>query len=40
MEENDAILLACDIAWQEKFLDMTGYNVGDEVFCLLYSNAP
>jgi len=32
------IELACDIAWQEKFLEVTGYKIGDEVFCLFHPN--
>ena len=35
MEQKD-IMLACDIAWQEKFLELTGYNIGDEVYCLFH----
>ena len=35
MTEKD-IMLACDIAWQEKCLELTGRKVGDEVFCLFH----
>ncbi len=34
--ETKEIELACNIAWQEKCLELTGYNVGDEVFCLFH----
>ena len=27
------IELQCDIAWQEKFLELTGHKIGDEVTC-------
>ncbi len=27
------IKLKCDIAWQEKFLELTGHKVGDKVKC-------
>lgn len=30
------IMLACDIARQEKFLELTGYDIGDEVYCLFH----
>lgn len=37
MTDKDMMLvLTCDIAWQEKFLELTGYNIGDEVFCLFH----
>lgn len=34
----EEIMLACDIAWQEKFLEITGHKIGDEVFCLFSSS--
>lgn len=30
------IILACNIAWQEKCLELLGHKVGDEVFCLFH----
>ena len=36
MKEDEAILLSCDIAWQEKFLELSGHKIGDEVFCLFH----
>lgn len=27
------IELQCDIAWQEKYLELTGHKIGDEVVC-------
>lgn len=27
------ILLQCDIAWAEKYLELTGHKIGDEVTC-------
>lgn len=27
------IELQCDIAWAEKYLELTGHNIGDEVTC-------
>lgn len=36
MKDYDAILIACDIAWQEKFLELTEHKIGDEVFCLFH----
>ncbi len=35
MEEKD-IILRCDIAWQEKFLELTGHKIGDDVYCLFH----
>ena len=29
----DEIKLQCDIAWQEKYLELTGHKIGDEVMC-------
>ena len=30
----EEIKAACDIAWQEKFLELAGLKIGDEVTCL------
>ena len=27
------IEIQCDIAWQEKYLELTGHKIGDEVLC-------
>lgn len=35
MEVNE-IKRLCDIAWQEKCLELTGHKIGDEVFCLFH----
>lgn len=32
------IKAACDIAWQEKFLELAGLKIGDEVTCLFFPN--
>ena len=32
------IELACDLAWQIKFLELTGHKVGDEVECTFFPN--
>ena len=29
----DEIKKLCDLAWQEKFLELTGHKIGDEVKC-------
>ena len=32
------IKAACDIAWQEKFLELAGLKIGDEVTCMFFPN--
>ncbi len=34
----EELKLLCDIAWQEKFLELTNLRVGDEVTCLFGCN--
>ena len=33
------IQAACDIAWQEKFLELVGLKIGDEVTCTFFPNS-
>ena len=33
------IKAACDIAWQEKFLELAGLKIGDEVTCMFFPNS-
>ena len=32
------IELQCDIAWAEKYLELTGHKIGDEVTCIFSAN--
>ena len=32
------IELQCDIAWAEKYLELTGHKIGDEVTCIFTSH--
>lgn len=33
------IEMACDRAWDEKFLELTGHHIGDEVECIFFPKA-
>jgi len=33
------IELACDLAWQKKFIELIGHKIGDEVECTFFPNS-